>query len=116
MDLRSDPLQLALQWLGTRGLLGLFLAALTTALRWLLGFDHAPRQLALSFAAALFVIAFVAPGVSELLSLGQAGASMSGAILGIVARPLLEALLHAARGLRDEAVVLLRAWLGRRGP
>ena len=39
MDQRSDLLQLALQWLGTRGLIGVFLAASTTALRWLLGFD-----------------------------------------------------------------------------
>ena len=36
-------------------------------LRALLGFDETRRQLALSFAAALFVIGFVAPGVSELL-------------------------------------------------
>jgi hypothetical protein len=38
---------------------------------------------------------------------------MSGAILGLVARPLLEALLQAARFFRDEAVIILRAWLGR---
>ena len=51
MDQRSDLLQLALQWLGTRGLLGVFLAASTTALRWLLGFDGTARELALSFGA-----------------------------------------------------------------
>jgi hypothetical protein len=53
------------EWLGTRGLLGLFLAAFTTVLRALLGFDETRRQVALSFAAALFAIGFVAPGVSE---------------------------------------------------
>lgn len=79
MDQRSDLLQLAVHWLGTRELIGVFLAASTTALRWLLGFDASPRELALSFGAALFVIAFVAPGLSELLGLGQEGAAMCGA-------------------------------------
>ncbi len=65
MDPKSDLLQVALHWLGTRGLLGLFLAAFTTVLRALLGFDETRRQQALSFAAALFVIGFVAPGVSS---------------------------------------------------
>jgi hypothetical protein len=115
MDQRSDLLQLALHWLGTRGLLGLFLAASTTTLRWLLGFfDGTARELALSFGAALFVIAFVAPGLSELLGLRQEGASMCGAILGIVARPLLEALMQIGRALREDARALLRAWIARR--
>ena len=114
MDQRSDLLQLALHWLGTRGLLGVFLATSTTVLRWLLGFDGNARELALSFGAALFVIAFVAPGLSELLGLGQEGASMCGAILGIVARPLLEALMQIGRALREDARALLRAWIARR--
>ena len=114
MDQRSDLLQLALHWLGTRGLLGLFLAASTTTLRWLLGFDGTARELALSFGAALFVMAFVAPGLSELLGLSPAGSSMSGAILGIVARPLLEALMQIGRALREDARALLRAWIARR--
>ena len=54
-------------------LLGVFLATSTTALRWLLGFAASRRQLALSFGAALFVIAFVAPGIAELLRLRQEG-------------------------------------------
>lgn len=82
-------------------------------LRWLLGFDRNPRELALSFAAALFVIAVIAPGLSELLALGAEGSSMCGAILGLVARPLAEALMQLARGLRQDALDLLRAWIGR---
>ena len=114
MDQRSDLLQLLLDWLGTRGLLGVFLATSTTALRWLLGFDGTARELALSFGAALFVIAFVAPGLSELLSLRQEGASMCGALLGMVARPLIEALMQLARTLREDARAVLRAWIARR--
>jgi hypothetical protein len=49
----------ALQWLGTRGLLGLFLATFTTVLRAMLGFEETRRQQALPFAAGLFVIGFV---------------------------------------------------------
>jgi hypothetical protein len=114
MDQRSDLLQLALHWLGTRGLLGVFLAASTTALRWLLGFDETRRQQALSFAAALFVIGFVAPGVSGLLSLRPEGSSMIGAILGLTARPLLESLMHLATSLRQDAITILRSWISRR--
>lgn len=114
MDQRSDLLQLLLQWLGTRGLLGVFLAATTTVLRWLLGFDCTPRELALSFGAALFVIGFVAPGATELLGLGPEGSSMIGAILGLTARPLIEALLQLARNLRQDALAVLRAWISRR--
>ena len=65
MEPKSDLLQVALQRLGTRGLLGLSLAAFTTVLRTMLGFDETLRQLALSFCAALFVIGVVAPGASE---------------------------------------------------
>ena len=72
------------------------------------------RQLALSFAAALYVIGFVAPGVSELLSLRPEGSSMIGAILGLIARPLLESLMHLARGLRQDAIAILRGWISRR--
>jgi hypothetical protein len=111
MNEQSDLLQQAVGWLGTRGLLGVFLAAVTTALRWLMGFDHGVRQLALSFVAALFVIVFVAPGISLLLGLDQAGSAMSGAILGLIARPLLEALMRGARVLRDDAGQLIKAWL-----
>ena len=114
MDPKSDLLQVALNWLGTRGLLGLFLATFTTLLRALLGFDSSPRELALSFAAALFVIGFVGPGVAELLSVGAEGSSMIGAILGMVARPLMEALMHLARALREDARALLRGWISRR--
>ena len=114
MDQSSDLLQLALHRLGTRGLLGVLLAASTTGLRWLLGFDGTARELALSFGAALLVIAFVAPGLSELLALRQEGASMCGAILGIVARPLLEAIMQLGRSLRHDARGLLRAWIARR--
>ena len=46
---------------------------------------------------------FVAPGLSELLGLSQQGSSMCGAILGMVARPLIEALMQLARALRDDA-------------
>ncbi len=112
MDPKSDLLQVALEWLGTRGLLGLFLAAFTTVLRALLGFDETRRQLALSFAAALFVIGFVAPGVSELLSLRPKGCSKVGAILGLAARPLLESLMHLASSLRRCARPL-RSWISR---
>ncbi len=114
MDPKSDLLQLVLQWLGTRGLLGLFLATFTTVLRALLGFDETRRQLALSFTAALFVIGFVAPGVSELLALRPEGSSMVGAILGLTARPLLESLMHRASSLRQDAISLLRSWISRR--
>lgn len=114
MDQRSDLLQLLLDWLGTRGLLGVFLAATTTALRWLLGFDGTARELALSFGAALFVIGFVAPGIAELLALRSEGSSMVGAILGMVARPLIEALMQLARPLREDARGLLRARIARR--
>ena len=114
MDQRSDLLQLALQWLGTRGLLGVFLATSTTVLRWLLGFDGTARELALSFGAALFVIGFVAPGIAELLALRPEGSSMVGAILGMVARPLIEALMQLARTLGEDARAVLRAWITRR--
>ena len=60
MDRNSDLLQDPRRWLGT---LGLFLATFTTVLRALLGFDETRRQHALSYAAALFIIGFVAPGV-----------------------------------------------------
>lgn len=114
MDPKSDLLQVVLQWLGTRGLLGVFLAAVTTLLRALLGFDRTPRELAVSFAAALFVIGFVAPGVAELLGLRAEGSSMIGAILGLTSRPLIEALMQIARNLRQDALSVLRAWMGRR--
>ena len=114
MDPKSDLLQVALNGLGTRGLLGLFLAAFTTLLRALLGFDSTRRELALSFTAALFVIGFVAPGLTELLRLGAEGSSMIGAILGLTARPLTEALLQLARSLRKDAISILRAWISRR--
>ena len=114
MDPKSDLLQVALQWLGTRGLLGLFLAAFTTFLRAMLGFDETRRQLALSFAAALFVIGFVAPGVSELLSLRPEGSSMVGAVLGLTARPLFKSLMHLASSLRQDALAILRSWISRR--
>jgi hypothetical protein len=113
MDPKSDLLQVALEWLGTRGLLGLFLAAFTTVLRALLGFDETRRQQALSFTAALFVIGFVAPGVSELLALRPEGSSMIGAILGLTARPLLESLMHLASSLRQDALAILRSWISR---
>ena len=45
MDPKSDLVQVALQWLGTRGLPGFFLATFTTVLRALLGFDEARRSL-----------------------------------------------------------------------
>ena len=83
-------------------------------LRALLGFDETRRQQALSFAAALFVIGFVAPGVSELLSLRPEGSSMIGAILGLTARPLLESLMHLASSLRQDALAILRSWISRR--
>ena len=114
MDPKSDLLQVALNWLGTRGLLGLFLATFASLLRALLGYDSTPRELALSFVAALFVIGFVAPGLSELLSLGAEGGSMIGAILGLTARPLLEALMQLARSLRQDGLAVLRAWIARR--
>ena len=114
MDQRSDLLQLLLEWLGTRGLLGVFLATSTTVLRWLLGFDGTARELALSFGAALFVIGFVAPGIVELLALRPEGSSMIGAILGLTARPLIEALMQLARSLRQDGVSILRAWISRR--
>ena len=71
----------------------------------MLGFDETRRQLALSFAAALFVIGFVAPGVSELLALRPEGSSMIGAILGLTARPPLESLMHLASGARAAEAV-----------
>ena len=114
MDPKSDLLQVALNWLGTRGLLGLFLAAFTSLLRALLGYDGTPREFVLSFIAALFVIGFVAPGLAELLSLGAEGSSMIGAILGLTARPLMEALMQLARSLRQDALAVLRAWIARR--
>jgi hypothetical protein len=110
MNEQSDLLQQAVGWLGTRGLLGVFLAAVTTALRWSMGFDHGVRQLVLSFVAALFV----APGISLPLGLDQAGSAMSGAILGLIARPLLEALMRGARVLRDDIGQLIKAWLSLR--
>lgn len=39
---------------------------------------------------------------------------MVGAILGMVARPLIEALMQLARALREDARGLLRAWIARR--
>jgi hypothetical protein len=47
-------------------------------------FDETRHPLALSFAAALFVIGFVAPGLSELLALRPEGSSMIGAIRAFV--------------------------------
>ena len=114
MDPKSDLLQVTLQWLGTRGLLGLFLGAFTTVPPALLGFDETRHQLALSFAAVLFVIGFVAPGVPELLSLRPEGSSMVGAILGLTARPLLESLMHLATSLRQDAIATMRSWIRRR--
>ena len=114
MDPKSDLLQVVLNWLGTRGLLGLFLATFTSLLRGLLGYDSTPRELALSFVAALFVIGFVAPGLAELLELRAEGSSMIGAILGLTARPLIEALMQLARSLRQDAIAILRAWISRR--
>ena len=89
-------------------------SALTTLLRALLGYDSTPRELALSFLAALFVIGVVAPGLSELLGVGPEGSAMTGALLGLTARPLLEALMQLARGVRQDALGLLRAWIARR--
>ncbi len=68
----------------------------------------------LSFAAALLVIGFVAPDVSELLVLRPEGSSMIGAILGLTARPLLESLLHLASSLRQDALAILRSWINGR--
>ena len=114
MDPKSDLLQVVLHWLGTRGLLGVFLATATTLLRAILGFDSTPRELAVSFAAALFVIGFVAPGLAELLVVGPEGGSMIGAILGLTSRPLIEALMQLARSLRQDALSVLKAWISRR--
>ena len=98
------PVIRSIQASGVIGLLGLFLAAFTTVLRAMLGFHETRRQQALSFAAALFVIGFVAPGVSELLSLRPEGSSMIGAILGLTARPLLQSLMHLQRPAPGRAV------------
>ena len=60
------------------------------------------------------LVGFVAPGIAELLALRPEGSSMVGAILGMVARPLSEALMQLARALREDARGLLRAWIARR--
>ena len=99
---------------GLRGLLGVFLAANATALRWLLRFDGTTRQLTLSYGAALFAIGSVAPGISELLSLRPEGSSMVGAILGLTTRPLLKSLMRLASNLRQDAIGILRSWISRR--
>ncbi len=39
---------------------------------------------------------------------------MCGAILGMVARPLIEALMQLARALREDARWIARVWIARR--
>ena len=113
MDQRSDLLQLLLQWLGSRGLIGVFSPRARPCSAGCAA-STAPPAISPSPSAPLFVIAFVAPGLSELLGLGQEGAAMRGAILGMVARPLVEALMQLARALREDARALLRGWVSRR--
>lgn len=115
MEDRPDLLARAVAWLTSQGVLGLFLAASATLFRRVMGVDRDLGQLALSFAAALFVIAFVAPGLSDLLGLGQQASAMAGAILGLVARPLLEALLQGARFFRDDVAQIIHAVFRSRG-
>jgi hypothetical protein len=115
MNDQTDLLETAIAWITSRGLLGVFLAFSATLFRRAMGFDRDLRQLALSFAAALFVIALVAPGLSDLLGLGQQASAMAGAILGLVARPLLEALLQGARFFRDDVATIIHAVFRSRG-
>jgi hypothetical protein len=39
---------------------------------------------------------------------------MTGAILGLTARPLLESLMHLATSLCQNALAILRGWISRR--
>lgn len=50
--------------------------------------------------------------LAELLSVGQDGASTCGAILGLSARPLIDALMQIARSLREDTISALRAMAG----
>ncbi len=39
---------------------------------------------------------------------------MIGAIPGLIARPMLESLMHLASSLRQNAITILRSWISRR--
>ena len=80
----------------------LLVALLSAAMRRLLGYDGTAREVGVTVLAALVMAAWVAPGIAEYLELGARGTASLSVMLGMIARPLIEGTMRAAKAWKDD--------------
>jgi len=75
--------------------------------RRVMGYDRDLKDMLTTVVAGTFVVVLVAPGVAEYLELGPGSAASMGAVLALVARPMIQMIMRIATHYRDNPDFLM---------